>query len=1649
MASSWSPRHAHRVARFGEKLLLVGGLCDDGTGLASSAGDVWEGDGSEWHRVEDVGARDGHALVTVGDVLLIGGAFPTAHDVWRYDGAWHLVTSAPGWCGRTHHECVVDAKTVILLGGLSESGYLNDAWRSRDFGVTWERRTKHADWSPRAMHGSACRRGAIFVAGGYGTGAEASTNDVWASTDHGATWIRLCHRAPWLPRRGHCLVATQDLLILAGGQGSSGISFGDCWTSHDGASWSLVCFDAPPRHLFASVLLEDVSSSGRRLLVLGGASTRGKGDDEMSGTERPSVSHNDAFTIPLVASEEDVVARKADPGTLEVSMGSVVAALAELRQLRAALREVQRGNVQLCTEARAATSFDEAQRALTTAAEEDDDEKHERLSDEDTKPIRSRSSSALLAASFSARLQRAFVASLGGGGSGTKPTFFFPNPNESDRSSNTKEDSPPDDEQSCSSFFDARTAESCDPPSEQTIVMTPQKIQEDVPTTTNVTALSVAEAALAVDGAMVTTWRETIAPLNCAILETADVEATVLARDAKIRAAARVATKNVRGFDALEAAARALKERSRAALGRMHHRMALEEEQAEALKDLPADEDLASWLETAEVDGESFEEVEAALRAHCVRPERTNSARRATDLALTKFGEVLQKRADAADALRASILYVATDKDHENEQTRLEEEVGRRSRASAAEWDDRSDEGVARLEAHAAVGAELAVIPRELDDALALKKRLLTAAQKRCEKATSNAAGLQLLASVLRRRAMTWARYLEDHDKDAVRRLCAFADDARDRLLQLEDARVDVISALETVNRRKRSRLNFRSSKLDDDDRDDGDSRSLVSLATGGSVVPLDAEEEDDSDDDASPPGESLDKTMEPQADLLTDLFLCRSSDQPKVSRDLETLEGTFQGRARLLDRKIAAQRRRLRRAVALAARRALTVAPEVARESPVLVDSLDRLNVLGLDVGDDQAYLSPSTRSGTIQKGGWFWSPWRRVSDYEDVEVVNNKVCRGVDRTSGEAVLLKAYNLQEETDAEWATHEAEISALMALPRHEAVAGPRAIVAGEWAPVGLFDLRKAISSAEETMNAMVYLEFPLPETDGPGWAAEKDRAPWHVQAVARQILTALIVLHSHGVVHDHLTPRTVILVRQNRQEHRALLATRHLVACLDDDDTKEDEMFVAPEVRRGEVPSTSSDMYAFGATLQWIHDQVFSKKHPDEDLRRLLSGLLNVDADKRPSAADAMLHPYFQNSYLDRFIAGGDLVGQNEKLDAVRDLVKRVRSEMRGLPGRRKLVIHRDRVVEEVLAHFAESHVRDLAFAQEKKEHHVTRWPMQVQFVGEEGVDEGGLTAEMFALFFHGVIDDAAGLFESRGGGVSLPRPPPEDPLEKTKFLAKLEAVGRALVTACYEGCGAPSKLAPSLFKFIARGATHVAAGDARALRDLQKFDPALGTALENMLTKDATDWGLDFSDVVNPDDLLEEAAPENTPAREKDEKVTEANKHQFVVYKARWVLTGCRVDSLTAMRRGFERALDELSPEASPFLRLLSSTDLRVMLCSDDDDLTPATVLSCLTFVRFPRTSIVPDAMRRTISAFSIDSLRRFLVFATGSPSLPNDRRNFSIQVRSLGLQGLDALPVSHTCFFHIDIPDYPDEDTFIQKFSFALFECNSFSIV
>ena len=99
--------------------------------------------------------------------------------------------------------------------------------------------------------------------------------------------------------------------------------------------------------------------------------------------------------------------------------------------------------------------------------------------------------------------------------------------------------------------------------------------------------------------------------------------------------------------------------------------------------------------------------------------------------------------------------------------------------------------------------------------------------------------------------------------------------------------------------------------------------------------------------------------------------------------------------------------------------------------------------------------------------------------------------------------------------------------------------------------------------------------------------------------------------------------------------------------------------------------------------------------------------------------------------------------------------------------------------------------------------------------------------------------------------------------------------------------------------------------------------------------------------------------------------------------------------------------------------------------------------VASKLDFKGFPSDSSTPDHLRSVVLAFSEDRLRQLLAFITASAALPreNERnREGTIQIQRKVGAGQEALPMAHTCFNRLDLPDYGDIEVLRSQIIFCL---------
>jgi len=221
---------------------------------------------------------------TLSDISTSDSARSSVQSLESSANPWIQQTANAGWGSRYYHSSVVmPDDSIVLMGGFVTDSLKSDVWRSTDKGVTWTLKTQAAGWSARWFHHSSVTMsdGNIVLIGGSGFGST-FVNDVWRSTDNGATWTQMTN-VPWLARSAHTSVALSDDSIVMMG-GASDEPYHDVWLSSDeGATWQRQTADAGwmERFRFAAVALPDDS-----IVIMGGATDYGHKNDVWLSTDK-------------------------------------------------------------------------------------------------------------------------------------------------------------------------------------------------------------------------------------------------------------------------------------------------------------------------------------------------------------------------------------------------------------------------------------------------------------------------------------------------------------------------------------------------------------------------------------------------------------------------------------------------------------------------------------------------------------------------------------------------------------------------------------------------------------------------------------------------------------------------------------------------------------------------------------------------------------------------------------------------------------------------------------------------------------------------------------------------------------------------------------------------------------------------------------------------------------------------------------------------------------------------------------------------------------------------------------------------------------------------------------------------------------------
>ncbi|KAF9210224.1 hypothetical protein BGZ59_009736 [Podila verticillata] len=358
------------------------------------------------------------------------------------------------------------------------------------------------------------------------------------------------------------------------------------------------------------------------------------------------------------------------------------------------------------------------------------------------------------------------------------------------------------------------------------------------------------------------------------------------------------------------------------------------------------------------------------------------------------------------------------------------------------------------------------------------------------------------------------------------------------------------------------------------------------------------------------------------------------------------------------------------------------------------------------------------------------------------------------------------------------------------------------------------------------------------------------------------------------------------------------------------------------------------------------------------------------------------------------------------------------------------------------------AHLVEEAFEQIVKKHSDLKKPLKVAFVdvGEEGMDQGGVTKEFFQLMVEKVFDPQFGLFTELQDGsrawwfegcldgsshVEL------SPQEVQIRLIEYELVGILVGLALYNGVILGVRFPSVVYRKLL--------GWEVGLDAFIESFPDLGNGLEQMLTwSDGDVYDIFLRSYEISYEHLGQVSTIPLIPQGEDIPVTNENRHAYVEAYVNHYVNKHVEREFQAFQQGFEKIC------GGEALKLLRPEELELLLCGNSDldmhDLESA----CLYDDGYsPQHGLIKEFWEVVHQDLTPEQHKQLLVFVTGSDRVPiRGLKDLMFVIQRNGPDS-DRLPTALTCFSRLLLPEYADKDKMRERLVTAIENSNGFGLV
>ncbi|EDV51391.1 ubiquitin-protein ligase E3A [Drosophila erecta] len=344
-----------------------------------------------------------------------------------------------------------------------------------------------------------------------------------------------------------------------------------------------------------------------------------------------------------------------------------------------------------------------------------------------------------------------------------------------------------------------------------------------------------------------------------------------------------------------------------------------------------------------------------------------------------------------------------------------------------------------------------------------------------------------------------------------------------------------------------------------------------------------------------------------------------------------------------------------------------------------------------------------------------------------------------------------------------------------------------------------------------------------------------------------------------------------------------------------------------------------------------------------------------------------------------------------------------------------KLTVRRDQLINDALIGLemvAMSNPKDL-----KKQ-------LVVEFVGEQGIDEGGVSKEFFQLIVEEIFNPAFGMFiqQEETNNMWFNATPFENG-------AQFTLIGIIIGLAIYNNVILAVNFPMVVYRKLM--------GYCGTFADLSDWSPALYKSLKSIMDYQGQDmeevfdqtFKISYSDVFG--DMVEHELVPNG----KDVLVGQHNKELFVNLYSDFLLNTNIQQQFNAFRKGFEMVTDE-----SPLKLLFRPEEIEMLVCGSREfdfvELENSTVYEG----GYTEESQYIQDFWSIVHAMPNEAKHKLLEFTTGSARVPvGGLKCLRLLITRHGPDS-DRLPTSHTCFNVLLLPEYSSREKLEERLMKAI---------